>query len=80
LAEGELLMSAKELAAELKLSLQTLERWRATGPDPACSRLAHETSRHWQEQRGTATSGEEAKIKVDSPVAEPDGSLGMALK
>jgi hypothetical protein len=33
LVEDELL-TAKELAAELKLSLQTLERWWATGPDP----------------------------------------------
>jgi hypothetical protein len=30
-----------------------------TGPESrVCSRLAHETVRHWQEQRGTATLGE----------------------
>jgi hypothetical protein len=47
---------------------------------PACSRLAHETSQHRQAQRGTASSGEKAKTKVDSPVTEPDGSLGTTLK
>jgi hypothetical protein len=33
--------------------------------NPACSRLAHETVRHRQEQRRTATSGGEAKAYAD---------------
>jgi hypothetical protein len=33
-----------------------------------CSRLAHETVRHWQEQRGTASRGGEAKAQVERPV------------
>jgi hypothetical protein len=40
-----------------------------TGPEPrTCSRRAHETVRHWEEQRGTVTRGGEAKTQLGSPV------------
>ena len=31
---------------------------------PGCSRLAHETCRHWQEQTGTATGGTKANALI----------------
>jgi excisionase family DNA binding protein len=39
LTDADELLTARELAAELKVSLRTLERWRARGIGPAYVRL-----------------------------------------